>query len=267
MKKNPLALPYVYRADHKTDGTYYIGYEKKNEVPGSESIGILYFTSSKDVSSHPNEFNYTVIREFHCWQEAKLYEDLLIWEAKKIKKDKKCLNKHYGNPDTGEVEFSFSGRQHTKEWKKNQSKQMLGENNPMFGADRAGENNPAWNTIWIYSSKLNKHKRILSEDLPVYLNGGWIEGRVGIKGENNPMFGKHQTDYCKQRAREANTGRIESKETRKKKSESHKGENNSMFGNHNIFIHSATEKRIIRIKPEELQSYLDKGWVKGRKKF
>lgn len=63
------------------------------------------------------------------------------------------------------------------------------------------------------------------------------------------------------------TGKTHSDETKKQMRDSHKGmhegEKNSQFGS--MWIHSLTEKVSKKIKKDELQTYEDLGWIKGRK--
>jgi len=62
-------------------------------------------------------------------------------------------------------------------------------------------------------------------------------------------------------------GKTHSQETKQQMSDSHKGkhdgEKNSQFGS--MWIHSLTEKKSKKIKKDELQTYEDLGWIKGRK--
>jgi group I intron endonuclease len=51
-------------------------------------------------------------------------------------------------------------------------------------------------------------------------------------GEKNGMFGKHHTEEAKRKNREAHLGKQLSEETRKKISEANRGENNYLFGKH-----------------------------------
>lgn len=63
------------------------------------------------------------------------------------------------------------------------------------------------------------------------------------------------------------TGRKHADETKKKigaaNSARQSGSGNSNFGN--VWIHSLVEKKSIRVPNEELESWLSKGWIKGRK--
>ena len=42
-------LPYVYKLTHKETGQFYIGYRKANKVQSYCDIGIVYFSSSKEI--------------------------------------------------------------------------------------------------------------------------------------------------------------------------------------------------------------------------
>jgi group I intron endonuclease len=51
-----------------------------------------------------------------------------------------------------------------------------------------------------------------------------------LKGENNPMYGKHHTEEAKQKISESNTGRHHTEEAKQKISESKKGEKHRLYG-------------------------------------
>jgi hypothetical protein len=63
------------------------------------------------------------------------------------------------------------------------------------------------------------------------------------------------------------TGKKHTKESKKKMSKSHKGkhdgEKNSQYGT--CWIHHLEKEENKKIKKEELKSYLNEGWIKGRK--
>ncbi len=109
------------------------------------------------------------------------------------------------------------------------------------------------------------------------------EAHLGkLKGENNPMYSKHHSEETKKLMSKALLDRYlnrkgsfhskhHSEETKKliskAKENKCKGENNSMYGTHYMWIHSLKENKNRRVKPSQLQDYLNEGWIKGIKKF
>jgi hypothetical protein len=115
--------------------------------------------------------------------------------------------------------------------------------------------------INIHKGDLDKH--IPSEDLDKYLEEGWMVGRSDrIRNlqsmnynYNNPcMSGKTQSDYQKQRVREANS-HPKSEETRKRIGESKKGK---------VYIYRTGDTHSISVPIEKLNSYLNSRWLKGK---
>ena len=65
--------------------------------------------------------------------------------------------------------------------------------------------------------------------------------QLHMKGENNPLFGKHPSEETKKKMSEAKKGRTFTEEHRRKMSEAKKGENHPLFGHH----HSEESRRKI----------------------
>ncbi len=75
-------------------------------------------------------------------------------------------------------------------------------------------------------------------------------GTLLISGKNGSFYGKHHTE--------------ETKHIIGMKNSIHQqGNNHSQYGTH--WIYSLTEKKSVKIKKEELNDWLEKGWIKGRK--
>lgn len=72
--------PYVYLLTHKTSGEFYIGFRCSNDVPSSEDLGFKYFTSSKNVKTKFNEFDYQIVAEFFDADSAYQFEQQMIKE-------------------------------------------------------------------------------------------------------------------------------------------------------------------------------------------
>jgi len=88
-------LPYVYRADHKDNGSYYYGYREQNvkfRLLPEKDIGVKYFTSSDTIKNKREEFLFTVIAVTQTGNDAYDIEQELIAEHFN---DPLCLNKQY----------------------------------------------------------------------------------------------------------------------------------------------------------------------------
>lgn len=94
--------------------------------------------------------------------------------------------------------------------------------------------------------------------------------------DNHPWTGKHHSDETKEKLRKANLGREVSEETRRRMSESAKkrtgragftqtDESRSKISRRLTGLVCVTDEVILkRVKPEDVQFYLDLGWRKGR---
>jgi NUMOD3 motif len=74
-------LPYVYRLTHRETGKFYIGYRYKNVELGlraEDDLGIHYYSSSKIVKPHFEEYNTMILAEFFDKVAAIEFEQTLI---------------------------------------------------------------------------------------------------------------------------------------------------------------------------------------------
>jgi len=98
------------------------------------------------------------------------------------KKGIKALKEKYGNNYFAELgerlqeivkekypEGVWKDRKHTEE-----SKKKIGQANAIH---QKGENNSQYGKCWIYNLELKENKKILKEDLQLWLDKGWIKGR------------------------------------------------------------------------------------------
>lgn len=93
-------------------------------------------------------------------------------------------------------------------------------------------------------------------------------GSFGDSGYHSGMKGKHQSDYQKIRAREANSGEsnhMKKPEYRAMKSAGMKGNTNASGGKGLKFIHKGDEQR--RVPENELDYWISIGWEKGKADF
>ena len=106
---------------------------------------------------------------------------------------------------------------------------------------------------------------------PRYLSGelvGATKGLVTVKDKNGNYFmvSKDDSRYLSRELKPIWYGRKHSEETKKKLSASNthqKGKNNSQYGT--CWIHN--DEKSLKIKKEELELYLQQGYIKGRKMF
>lgn len=77
-----------------------------------------------------------------------------------------------------------------------------------------------------------------------------VEGLKKIQFQHGTFKGRKHSEETKQRMRESHKGK-------------HEGERNSQYGK--VWIHNLEEKRSTRVPKEQLDEWLDKGWIRGRK--
>lgn len=156
------------------------------------------------------------------------------WTEKRRKEQSKQMlgenNPNYGK--TGENSSNYGKK------RPEQSKKMMGENNPMYG--KTGKNNPSYG-----KKRPEQSKQMLGENNPMF---GKKRPKVSerMSGENNPMYGKTgklNPMYGRIGKLHPKYGTKDSIETRQQKSISllkyhkehpgvHKGEKNPMYGVH-----------------------------------
>jgi hypothetical protein len=71
-------LPYVYIATHKTSKKFYIGMRSANQVIAELDLGIHYFTSSKTVQTHFQDYDFKIIAYFVDHKSAFIFENQII---------------------------------------------------------------------------------------------------------------------------------------------------------------------------------------------
>ncbi len=81
---------------------------------------------------------------------------------------------------TGENGY-FYNKHHTEE-----TKQKMSDAKKDYGI---GKNNSQYGTCWVYCSKRKRSMKIKKEELPLYLNEGWIKGRKIIGMMKNDVNG------------------------------------------------------------------------------
>ena len=197
--------PYTYHIKCP-NGKQYYGYRYSNKVSPSEDLWKVYFTSSKLVKKlreqyDDSQFIATVDKVFETPDDARAYEEKFLTENNCVESDDWLNRVNYGHkwhyrPETEEERHAlsermkkyhkenphpFEGRKHseetkekirasltgtkaTEEAKRNLSAAMSGSGNPMYG---------------------RKHSEETKEKIRAK-----AKGRKGLRGKDNPMYGK-----------------------------------------------------------------------------
>lgn len=158
---------YIYKTTNHINGKIYIGQHKttNDEIDASYYGSGLYLTRAIQKYGVEN-FSCEVI----CWCENK--DELDQKEIEWISLLNATDHSIGYNIQTGGV----GGFSHID---------TAGENNPMFGVHRHGEDNPNYGHRWTDEQRLAKSEM--------------IKNKGGHHGANNPMFGKRHTPESKQR--------------------------------------------------------------------
>jgi len=249
MKEKIKKYYYVYRLDHVDSGEFYFGSRGSKYHPTLDK----YMGSMVTWKPDKTKLIKTILKDnFETREEAMLCEASLIIENIDDK-----LNRNYNIPPhnfhstgkvtvkdkdgntssvsindprylSGELIRPWTGRHHSEETKKKISETW--KRNKMG----QGENNPQYGKCWIYNKELKSNKMVKKEELQVWLEQCWLRGRED----------KFYPDWEKTKA-------------------SHQGINNSQYGTCWIYNEEPQENK--RVEKEEVQFWLDKGWIKGRK--
>lgn len=163
-----MILPYVYKLTHKTTNQFYIGFRKSNKLKSEFDLGFKYFSSSKTIKELGFEnFHIEIIAEFFDPKDAYDFEQNLI---KENFKNPLILNKRHHADSKEKYNFLIS-------------RNMSGENNPMYGISRTGKTNPFYNKTHSTETK-NKLRDInLGKKYSISTK---IKHSQNTTGENNP---------------------------------------------------------------------------------
>lgn len=95
------------------------------------------------------------------------WEDPVYREKMSILSSERMKNTH----KAGKIKYdTFKGKKHTDE-----SKKKIGEKNSI---NQKGEKNSQYGTCWIYNENFKVEKKIEKESLSIWLDKGWIKGRI-----------------------------------------------------------------------------------------
>lgn len=291
---------YTYKLTFKNDERYYYyGVHCTNLDPENDG----YYGSGSNVKEYhriygKDCFNKKILEFFPTKKEALLAEDKLV--PIEILNDEFCLNKIQGGGtfDTTGMKMNESHRKSVSERFKGvkrtkESINKMIETRRMRGTDKhSDETKQKLSEIQSKRTSIHKDgicKRVNNDDLEYYTSNGWSIGyteernkKVSIAkmGENNPNYGKSKpkdviekmletkrknnslqhSDETKQKLTDLNRRKANDPEFRKRLSEACKGVNTWSKGR--IFIKK--DGKEITCKLEDLDTFLNDGWVKGR---
>ena len=229
--------------------------------------GKMTFAFERMLSSKQNGFKDEISEEEY----QNLKERLSILRSEQFSKSQQGENN------------SFYGKKHSEKTLKKISSKLLGENNPNFGkpcpestkqaVSKANKGNqyfkghtlskasreklsnslkgkPAWNKGIPQTPEV---KRAISEKKKGRPNPNKGKKNPKLSGENHPMYGKHLSDSTREKISKAHQGEVWSEERRKEFSKRRKG---------CVYINNGNKNKLV--KKEELQTFLDQGWTKGK---
>jgi len=250
-------MNYVYLIINTKLNKFYIGSRKCKGEP-EDDIGCFYFSSStdkefiKDQKINPGSYDYLVLEKFSTTKEAKEYE------TKAHKTLNVGVNENFYNlarqtstgfcySGKGEKNH-FYGKKHTKEVREKMSRNRRGVPLVLSEAQKIARSIGAAKKFkgeegklerqkvseqfqelkWMYSVKLDKHKRAKKQDINKLLKEGYKMGK-------RPITDEQKANYIKLR------------QAKPKK----------------MWICNVEEHKEMLV---ELDSYLNKGWIQGRLK-
>lgn len=224
---------YVYRITNKELNKHYYGVRSSKVEPKSD-LGIKYFSSSKD-KEFINEqkvnfdtFKYKVIKIFETREEAINLEIKLHAKFDVVKSES-----FYNRSKQLISSFDTSGRE---PWNKGLISSLKGiprseEIKLKISQNRKGIKQSEEHRIknseskkgMIYIYKDNKAKKVYPDNLELFLNDGWIKGKLPMSEETKLKIKMSNTNKCN--------------------------------------IHNNVEHKVIN--KCELEEYLNNGWVSG----
>ena len=226
LKKQKKRYHYIYKVTCLVNGCYYYGmHSTYNLNDGYMGSGNLIRQS---IFRHGKENHSIEILEYFD-DRASLAKREAEVVNEDLLKDKLCLNLVLGgaNKPTENKRKFFTSQIQKERQKRGQEKMKW-----------LSENDPTW---------LEKRKQKAS-----------VASKKQAEAGLNPF---HTGELWKGRSHRDET-REKMRSTHQKK-ENHKGEKNSQFGS--VWVYHLEQKVSKKIKKEELQNYIDNGWIQGRK--
>lgn len=293
---------YTYKLTFKNDERYYYyGVHCTNIEPLHDN----YYGSGSNIKAYHKKYGkdcfYKEILEFFSTKkEALLAEDKLV--PVEILKDEFCLNKIQGGGtfDTTGMKMNEAHRESVSQRFKGKKRSIesiekMVKTRRERGTDKHSTETKEKlseiqkNKITIFKDDVCK--RVDKTDVDYYLSEGWHKGytkernknvSIAKMGEKNPNYGKtlsneiiekmletkrknntlNHSDETKQKLTELNRRKANDPEFKKRLSEACKGVNTWSKGR--VFINKNGIMKTC--KPEDLETFLNDGWKKGRLK-
>lgn len=267
---------YIYKTTNLINGKIYIGQHK------ADKFDLSYYGSGKHLI---NAINYYGVNNFKC--------ELIEWcETQSVTNSRERYWIKYYNSRNKDIGYNITeggegwkGGVHTEETKLKISKAKTGASPNREYITTDDTKLKISNTLKsYYKSHDNPRKGAkLSDTTKQKLRDANLGKKLSVetiaKMQGRPAWnkGKHLTEKEKQHLREVNLGKKYGEATKQKHRDRWLGSNNPNFGGLSeqakqklrdyytgrIWVTNGIKSK--QILPEELQDYLDKGYVRGRK--
>jgi len=238
----------VYQITNNTNKMFYVGYHATTNL-NDDYMGSGTKLDTAIVNEGINNFDKVIHMIFPTKKEALEAERYVVNEAFVARKDTYNMALGGGGGNKGN-----QNRKHSEEAKKRMSEANKGKvRTEKFKRNLAikmsGEMNPAYGKCWVHNKMNQKNKLISLEKIQFYLDHGWKKGMSDLskKKKSVATIGK-------------NLGKRRTTTQKIKMSKIKKGQNKGKCWVHNLKLNKNK-----MINPEELQVWVNNGWVKGRK--
>jgi hypothetical protein len=290
MRMRPYKYHYFYKITNNLNGYFYYGVHNTNnledgymgsgtrlkyayQIFGIENFSkeiLKFFNTAEDAFKYESEIvTEELTRRIDCYniQQGGIYSNTLGLATVRDKFGN-CFDVSVNDPRylSGELVGITKGRVNVKD--KNGKFMQVQKDDPRY---LSGELVGCTKGIVVVKDKDNNILLVQKDD-PRYLSGelvGHSKDRVLVKDSKNNFYSVDKNDprYLSGELKGSFFGRKHSTETKKKMSDTKKmtksqtGQKNSQYGT--CWIHN--EKQSIKIKKSEIDSYINKGWILGRK--
>lgn len=266
MKKN---YNYFYKITNLINNKFYYGVHKTDNIyDGYMGSGtrLKYAYNKYGIENFKKE----ILKYFNTYDDALLYESNIVTE--KLVNDDNCYNLKIGGKGGNGWIFANTKNIKTTVIDEKTKKCIRVEVNSDYYKNTENYDFFAKNKVVVIDSKGDKH--LIDKNDERYLSGELIpirKNKVMVKNNKNEFFiiNKNDKRYLNGELKHIWVGRIHKNETKEKMKLSHKmnnhqkGSKNSQFGT--CWIYNDILKENKKVKKDNLNIWLDKGWVKGRK--
>lgn len=246
---------YIYKTTNLINGKIYIGQHKSKTFTDYKGSGKILW---KAINKYGwDNFKVELLVECNSQEELNSEEKRFIKEYDSTNKsigynlslggqnpvligeNNPLYGKHRSQKVRDQISKTKTGVKKTPEQvaRMSETTKNLYKNNKEFVKKRS-ESQKVVSTGRRWIHKDNENKFVTPEDYEYYINEGWVDGMA-----YRPRSEKYK-EYCR--------NKTHSEETCKKISKSHEGR---------TCINNSTNNKFV--KPEDLQWYLDNGWVQG----